>query len=438
MSTLKKSLTHSISLAIALSTILPFTAHAQQTKEAEVTPSYTQNTKLLAEGHWDQFNRKQIDSLILKYGKQSPNYNPAKPSYIVADFDNTSVFLDIEEATLIYQLEHLLFKVTPEQLNSIIRKNISDKDFVADYNNAQGQSVNIEKVAPDIIESYTWLYHHYKGLKGTETLEQVSQNPNYGNFITKMRYLYAAIGDTFEHEVSYPWVTYLFTGFKAPEVRDMVKHTVEWQKQQKIEPVKWTSPEALAGKAGVVSISWDNGLRPYKEMQNLFATFQENGIQVYVCSASFIDVVKEIVSNPRIGYGVNEKHVLAMELERDSQGRILPEFRKGYFQTQGIGKSQMIKKFLVSKYGYGPIFIAGDSEGDQNMMQDFKETEKVLIVNRLRKPTTDIGRFSKLAVDTYGQDSAKYLLQGRDANTGEFVPSYKSISYGSTTPKALK
>ncbi|MEX5538983.1 haloacid dehalogenase-like hydrolase, partial [Pseudomonas syringae] len=81
-------------------------------------------------------------------------------------------------------------------------------------------------------------------------------------------------------------------------------------------------------------------------------------------------------------------------------------------------------------YGYGPIFIAGDSEGDQNMMQDFKETEKVLIVNRLRKPTTDIGHFSKLAVDTYGQDSAKYLLQGRDANTGEFVPSYKSISYG--------
>jgi hypothetical protein len=42
---------------------------------------------------------------------------PDKRPYIVTDFDNTSVFLDIEEATLIYQLEHLAFNVTPEQLN---------------------------------------------------------------------------------------------------------------------------------------------------------------------------------------------------------------------------------------------------------------------------------------------------------------------------------
>lgn len=440
MSTRKNVLKFSISLAMAIFVSGHSITTYAKNQVQEVSSGLIKNDtiEVLEDGHWDQFNKQQINSLILKYGKQSPNYNSNKPAYIVADFDNTSVFLDIEEATLIYQLENLLFKATPEQLNVIIRKNISDKNFVADYNNAKGEPVNIEKVAPDIIDSYTWLYHHYKGLKGTQTLEQVRKNPNYSNFITKMRYLYAAIGDTFEHEVSYPWVTYLFTGLTETDVRSMVKHTVDWQQKQKIEPVKWTSPESIAGKAGVVSVSWDNGLRPYKEMQNLFKVFQDNGIHVYVCSASFIDVVKEIVSNPHIGYGVNENNVLAMELERNKQGLILPEFRKGYFQTQGVGKSQTIHRFLVSKYGYGPIFIAGDSEGDQNMMQDFKETEKVLIVNRLRKPTTDIGRFSKLAVDTYGQDNAKYLLQGRDANTGQFVPSYQSISYGSTTPKALR
>lgn len=66
-------------------------------------------------------------------------------------------------------------------------------------------------------------------------------------------------------------------------------------------------PAALSGQAGVVKTTWENGLRPYREMQNLFKAFQDNGIDVYVCSASFIDVIKEIISNPEIGYNINEK-----------------------------------------------------------------------------------------------------------------------------------
>ena len=122
-----------------------------------------------------------------------------------------------------------------------------------------------------------------------------------------MRYLYAAIGDTFDHEVAYPWVTYLFTGLTEQQVRNLVKATVAWQMQQPIGPVTWTSPAALSGQAGVVKTTWENGLRPYREMQNLFKAFQDNGIDVYVCSASFIDVIKEIISNPEIGYNINEK-----------------------------------------------------------------------------------------------------------------------------------
>ncbi|MGT2549066.1 haloacid dehalogenase-like hydrolase [Acinetobacter geminorum] len=392
----------------------------------------------IQKGQWDTFNFDQLNQLIATYGKDNPNYNPDKRPYIVTDFDNTSVFLDIEEATLIYQLEHLAFNVTPEQLNQIIRKGISSQNFEAAYNNQQGQAVNIDKIAPDIIASYTWLYHHYNGLKGKQSLDQIKQDPHYLDFITKMRYLYAAIGDTFDHEVAYPWVTYLFTGLTEQQVRNLVKATVAWQMQQPIGPVTWTSPAALSGQAGVVKTTWENGLRPYREMQNLFKAFQDNGIDVYVCSASFIDVIKEIISNPEIGYNINEKNAYAMELERDAQNRILPEFRHGYAQTQGKGKTATIQRFLVSKYGYGPIFIAGDSEGDQNMMQDFATTQKVLIINRLRSPNSDIGKFSQQAVQGYGQANPKFLLQGRDANTGQFRPSMASLSYGAQTAKTTK
>lgn len=396
------------------------------------------STEVLARGQWDAFNHAQLNQMITQYGKLSPNYNANKKPYAVFDFDNTSVFLDIEEAALIYQLEQLQFKVTPQQLDKIIRTDISDKPFSTDYNNKAGQSVNINTVAPDIIASYTWLYNNYSGLNGKKNLAEVQKSPHYQNFITKMRYLYAAIGDTFDHSVSYPWVTYLFAGFNEQEVRTLTRNAFRWQQTQKIGPVTWTSPESLAGKAGVVSVKWENGLRPHSEMQTLYRTLIDQGFDVYVCSASFTDVIKEMVSNPEMGFNISDQNVYAMQLERDAAGRIVPKFRAGYYQTQGKGKTQTIQKFLVSKYGYGPVFIAGDSEGDQNMMQDFTDTQKVVIVNRLRKPTTDIGKFSKEAVATYGKANAKYLLQGRDANTGQFVPSSKTIVYGAREGKNLK
>ena len=155
-----------------------------------------------------------------------------------------------------------------------------------------------------------------------------------------------------------------------------------------------------------------------------------------VCSASFVDVVKEISSNPAYGYNNPADRVLAMELERDAQGVIQPEFRRGYVQTQGKGKTQTIERFLVSRYGYGPVFVAGDSEGDQNMMQDFADTRAVLIVNRLR--ASDIGKLSGVAVQTYGKADAKYLLQGRDDNAGVFVASQAHTPLGAKEGKLLK
>ena len=72
------------------------------------------------------------------------------------------------------------------------------------------------------------------------------------------------------------------------------------------------------------------------------------------------------------------------------------------------------------------------------MMQDFAATQKVLIINRLRSPSSDIGKFSQQAVQSYGQANTKFLLQGRDANTGQFRPSMASLSYGAQTAKLQK
>lgn len=392
----------------------------------------------VAAGHWDAFNRAQIDGLIASVGKGSAGYNAARPPYAVFDWDNTSIFLDVEEAVLIYQLENLVFGATPAQLEVALRRNIPHTNFLPAHNNAEGRPINIDAIAPDIVASYTWLYQNYAGLQGSQPLATVRQSPHYGAFVTKVRYLYEAIGDTFDHDTAYPWVTYLFAGMTEATVRRLTVDTVNWQLRQPIEKVRWTSPSSLPGRAGVVSVSWKNGLRLQPEMQDLYARLRDAGVDVWVCSASFVDVIKEISSNPAFGYDNPPERVLAMELERDSSGVIQPEYRRGYDQTQGPGKTRNIQRFLVSRYGYGPVFIAGDSEGDQNMMADFADTRKVLIVNRLRDPKTDIGRFSALAVQHYGQPGTRYLLQGRDDNTGQWVPSQLHTPLGAAAGKALK
>lgn len=43
-------------------------------------------------------------------------------------------------------------------------------NFVKDYNNAAGEPVNIDLVVPDAVESYTWIYKNYKGMKGKLSL----------------------------------------------------------------------------------------------------------------------------------------------------------------------------------------------------------------------------------------------------------------------------
>lgn len=401
--------------------------------------SHVQQSKAKLQAlNWDKFNQSQLDQMITKYGKDSPNYDPAHPPYAVFDWDNTSIFLDIGEAILSYQAQNLAFGATPKQLDDAIRKNISNKKFAAAYNNAAGEPVNIDKIAPDIIASYTWLYHNYAGLKGTKSLEEVKKSPHYGAFIAKIRYLYEAIGDTFDHATSYPWVTYLFAGMTAAQVRDVTQKTIDWQLNQPVDKVTWVTPSSMPGKAGVVSITWNNGLRIVPEMKDLYQTLRTNGFDIWVCSASFVDMIKEFSSNPNYGYNNPDHRVIAMELERSKEGRIMAQFRQGYDQTQGVGKTKNIERFLVSKYGYGPILVAGDSEGDQNMMQDFADTKLVLIINRLRSPSTDIGKFSQEAVKTYGKQNAKFLLQGRNDNTGLFVPSQKSYQFGSTVAKETK
>jgi phosphoserine phosphatase len=288
------------------------------------------------------------------------------------------------------------------------------------------------------VACYSWLYYNYSGMKGKKPLEEVKQSVYYLSFITKLRYLYEALGGVFGHTASSPWLLSMFTGMTETQTRSLTEAAIDRQLAQPVQAVTWTSPESLPGQAGVVSVTWKNGLRLVPEMQDLYQKLRDNGFDVWVCSGSFVEAVKEGASNPMFGYRNPDEHVLAMELERNSRGRIIADPRKGYDLTQGPGKTNAIRRVLVSRYGYGPVFIAGASESDQNMMNDFDSVKQVLIINRLSDPKSLIGRFSKTAVASHGKPDAKFLLQGRDDNKGIFVPSQRHYRLGSADGRALR
>lgn len=104
----------------------------------------------IKKGSWNERAFSSINKLIADYGKDNPNYEPNKKPFAVFDWDNTSIIGDVEEAAFYYLVTNLAFKLNPDELYEIIRKNVDKNDFADPYKNLDGNPVNIEKISYDI------------------------------------------------------------------------------------------------------------------------------------------------------------------------------------------------------------------------------------------------------------------------------------------------
>lgn len=97
--------------------------------------------------------------------------------------------------------------------------------------------------------------------------------------------MYSSVGDNFDHAVSYPWVTYLFTGMTPDEVQKLAtaSHTY-WANYGRYAEETWTSPIEQPGQSGVLSVSFVTGLTFTDELLDLYHTLMANGIDVYIVS----------------------------------------------------------------------------------------------------------------------------------------------------------
>lgn len=325
-------------------------------KVTEKNPSSAQSSvnkeasKTLEKGMWEDKLYARLSRLIEENGSSSPNYKPNQKPYAVFDWDNTTIINDIGEATFVYQINNLAFKLTPDAFVQAIRTGLSSENFSDDYRNKDNEPVNIDKIAADLAADYSSLYNAYQGMAGSQSLEEVKKTVEYQDFRAKLLYLYEAIGDTFSSDISYPWVTYLYAGMTSEEVQALTEKSIDYALKDELAYETWESPESLKGQAGQVSITYKRGVRSVKEMQNLYASLMANGIDVYICSAFYYDVIYAYATNPKYGYNIPKDNVFGMRLAKDDQGIIQAQFDTNYVQTQGDGKTETIR--LSPKGGF--------------------------------------------------------------------------------------
>ncbi|MFZ6690578.1 HAD family hydrolase [Undibacterium sp. SXout20W] len=391
-------------------------------------------TVTLDNAKWSPRNHDLVAALIAKHGIASKTYSAKRKPYAVFDWDNTSIMNDCEEALLMYQINNLAFKLTPAEFAAIIRQNVPAGNFSADYKNAAGTIVDLNSLCADLDSDYAFLHANYKGLAGSMSLAQITETPQFQDFRSKLYFMYEAVNDTHGVNVGYPWVIYFFANMTVGEVAQLAEASNDINLGMGLSKVKYTSPASLPGKAGVVTTAHFHGIRLCTEVATLMDTFRQNGFDVYVSTASLEHVVGVFASNPKYGYHVPRENVLGLRLEQD--GDVLKNaYRKDWPLNWGPGKSAVIKRELVASKGYGPVFVAGDSDGDYDMLRDFQDTELGLIVNRLKKGK--IGELSKLAADSIKEAHPRFALQGRQESTGNWLPVETTLKYGKNTPSLV-
>ncbi|ERI10711.1 haloacid dehalogenase-like hydrolase [Aneurinibacillus aneurinilyticus] len=385
--------------------------------------------QILDPGKWAPKNYTVVQNLIDKYGIKSPAYNSDRKPYVIFDWDNTSIMNDTEEALFIYMMDHLAFKLTPEEFTKVIKNNVPEGAFSGEYTNVKGERITLAAISKDLRRDYEYLYSHYKGLNGTQSLETVQASDQFKDFKTKLYFLYEAINGTYDTSVGYPWVLYFFANMTTEEVQQLTEASNDYNLGQALAEIKLASPESMAGEAGTVSVSYTGGLRLTPEIANLMHTFRKNGIDVYVVSASMKEVVEVFATNPKYGYNLPKENVIGIRLQKNGD-TYLPALRTDWPLTVNHGKTEVIQKEIADKRGYGPLFVAGDSNGDYEMMTEFPDTELILIINRAKGGK--IGKVSAIAASEMEKANPRFILQGHDENTGQWIPTEYTIKLGAT------
>lgn len=416
---------------------------------------------------WSDEVRQALCDFIAANGTDAPDYDPNV--YTVFDFDNTTAIFDSADQLMIYQLERMAFPLSPDALMKAL---FGSLDLAGEITLPGGRKCRYDDWYADLSAAYRRLYQTYGPFPACglseEAAKTVQKDPFWQEFATKMRLLYDLICENEGEELAYGWITFWFAGMTEQQVYDLALASHRYYGRKKTSRELWRSPADLPSRLGAVRCSWLSGFGVTEEVRELMLALRAHGIAVWICSASFSDIIRAAVD----AFGLHEavSGVLSMAC-RTENGIYLPETdRERDFAwiclpggawvrdtvpqcaaTQGMGKVTAIQNVLCKKYGHGPAAGFMDSTGDFLFCTAFRTMQLALCFNRADRRLTDGGALiAALAVyqrDTLGYDLRKaqeagdilYLLQGRDENgLRALLPGRSSLLLDESEPKLFR
>lgn len=417
---------------------------------------------------WATDVKAAVNDFIDLYGNQSKQYN--ENSYVVSDFDNTAAIFDMCEQFMIYQAEVMGYGFTPAELPTILSSGLGDMD--KDLTELGYGKGSYSDWIDDIVAAYTYLYNTYGPFKALGCDEKTSQtiqaDPMWAEFIVKMMNMYDLIGDNESTDVSYPWITYWYTGMTEDEVYTLAKESHAKYRQVDTSKKTMKTSDAIQSKVGPVQYTYVEGVQVTDNIVEMWKNFDKAGIDVWVCTASECDIIRAAVDefglhdyctgligmtpsrvNGKLSYTYDYETGYAWYANENglwSRGNVASKA-----QTQGKGKTISVQNICYADYGCGPLAGFMDSTGDFNFCTEFNNLKLVICFNRADRKVTDGGSLiAELAIyqrENLGYDLEKankagdtlYVLQGRDENGKRSLRnSNKTVKLGETEEKLFK
>lgn len=387
----------------------------------------------LNRGLFSDRNSGLLNRLILENGRHSPGYNAARRPYIIVDWDNTSAFGDAEETLTWYMLDNLSYTLSVSEFRRAVSMSVPAGE--SKLLNEAGRPVVFDDMVADLIEDYSYIYKNYSGFAGRKSLAQIKASEEYKDFAAKLFVMFDALDATCGTAGADQWQGQLMSGMTGEQLTQLSEKSIRKNLTGELRKIKLSSSNRLKRRCNGVSSTTFQGLRTYPDMANLYRTSMENGVDVYVVSASPEDIILPVACNAEYGYHIPRENVYGAKFAKNN-GVLQPELSLERLMTWGPGKVELIRKHFISSKGYPPLLVCGDSDGDYDMLAGFEGTKLSLIVNRLKKGR--IGGLCELAIKQSNDPNPRYILQGIDENTGLFSPGEATLKFGTTEKAVMK
>lgn len=364
-------------------------------------------------GDWNPDVHSKISVMLKECGKTSKGYDAAAKPYAVFDFDNTSIINDVEISLLNYQLINLRFRLSPDDIFNALTDCLSDIDIPI------CGGLTARMLAEDISADYRYLYEQYIGRyedphtpEAQAALAEVKNTDEYKDFAAKYVMFYPSVSSTYDYATDCIWILKGLNGMTPEEITELTKESCRYfTAMGGVKEVVWESPEM--GVCGRVSGSHPEGIGVSNEMKSLYKTLKAAGIDVYIVSASLETIVEAMACGPEFGFDMVPDNVFGLRMKAAAEGRFSADYDDGYIQTFKEGKTGAIKAYIAPSHGdRGPCLVAGDSNGDYNMLTDFDDMRVGLIIN-----CGNGGNIGALAAS----GDPKIAVQERDLARGKFL-----------------